>query len=152
MLAYSLVGHIHEREIAYHCGLGAKAGEAGNLPLGTGGVAFMPHVAPFFQGIHLTVTGTVAAASGLSAAAIAEQYGAFYRGERLVTVLDKEMPDVARHGSGRHGVTLGGFTFDKDTRRLALVSCIDNLLKGAATQALQNINLALGLDEYDGIP
>lgn len=55
-------------------------------------------------------------------------------------------------GSGQHGVTVGGFTYDPKTRRVALVSVIDNLLKGAATQALQNINLALGLPEYDGIP
>ena len=42
LLPYSLVGHIHEREIARHCGVK---------------VAFSPHVAPFFQGISLTVTG-----------------------------------------------------------------------------------------------
>ena len=93
-----------------------------------------------------------ASSSDLSPGAIAEQFGSFYQGERLITVLPKDMPDVARHGTGKHGVTLGGFTLDPATRRLALVSCIDNLLKGAATQALQNINLALGLEEYDGIP
>jgi N-acetyl-gamma-glutamyl-phosphate reductase/acetylglutamate kinase len=49
-------------------------------------------------------------------------------------------------------VTVGGFTYDPATGRLALVSCIDNLLKGAATQAVQNMNLALGLSEYAGIP
>ena len=153
LLAYSLVNHIHEREVAYHCGLGVATQAPGGPPLGSGGVAFMPHVAPFFQGIHLTVTGTVAASSSdLSPGAIAEQFGSFYQGERLITVLPKDMPDVARHGTGKHGVTLGGFTLDPATRRLALVSCIDNLLKGAATQALQNINLALGLEEYDGIP
>ena len=48
-------------------------------------------------------------------------------------------------------MTLGGFTYDRATGRLALVSCIDNLLKGAATQALQNLNLALGEDEYAGL-
>jgi N-acetyl-gamma-glutamylphosphate reductase len=156
LLAYSLVGHIHEREVAYHCGLGAQSSSAPGAPaLGSGGVAFMPHVAPFFQGIHLTVTATLAQhtpAALLTPAALAEQYGAFYKGERLVTVLPKDMPDVARHGTGRHGVTVGGFTVDPATRRVVLVSCIDNLLKGAATQALQNINLALGLQEYDGIP
>ena len=115
----------------------------------------MPHVAPFFQGIHLTVTGTLAAtqpASLLTRASLAEHYSAFYKGERLITVLPQDTPDVARHGTGKHGVTVGGFTLDPHTRRFVLVSCIDNLLKGAATQALQNINLALGLDEYDGIP
>lgn len=146
LLPYSLTGHIHEREIGHHCG----------VP-----VAFMPHVAPYFQGISLTVTGHLKSTSlsntgtsSITPAAIAERYAAFYGGERLVQVLTgaKEMPDVRTHGTLRHGVTVGGFTYDPSTGRLALVACIDNLLKGAATQAVQNLNLALGLGEYDGIP
>ena len=58
--------------------------------------------------------------------------------------------DVA--GTEQHGVAVGGFTYDPKTKRVAFVSVIDNLLKGAATQALQNINLALGFPEYEGIP
>ena len=114
----------------------------------------MPHVAPFFQGISLTVTGHLdPRAPGSSADAVRAHFERFYAGERLVTVLPApDMPDVARHGSGRHGVTVGGFTYDRATGRLALVSCIDNLLKGAATQALQNLNIALGEDQYAGIP
>jgi N-acetyl-gamma-glutamyl-phosphate reductase len=54
--------------------------------------------------------------------------------------------------AGRHGVQIGGFTLSEDGRRLVLVSTLDNLLKGAATQALQNLNLALGIDELAGIP
>ena len=143
LMAYSLVNHIHEREVGWHCGLGARTG--GEKGAGAGGVAFMPHVAPFFQGIHLTVTGHLAPGGGTpSADAIAARFAEFYAGERLVQVLGKDTPDVARHGSGKQGVTLGGFTYDPATRRVALVSCIDNLLKGAATQALQNINLAMG--------
>jgi len=61
-------------------------------------------------------------------------------------------PSVPLAGTRQHGVTVGGFTYDPATGRLALVSCIDNLLKGAATQAVQNMNLALGLPEYAGIP
>lgn len=151
LLAYSLVNHIHEREIGYHCGLGAPFG--GDPAPGTGGVAFMPHVAPFFQGIHLTVTGVVGGKGTLTPKDFHAAFSEFYAGERLITVLPPgEMPDVARHGTLSQGVTVGGFTYDPPTRRLALVSCIDNLLKGAATQALQNINLALGLPEYEGIP
>ena len=140
------MGHIHEREVGHHCGLGSS------------GVAFMPHVAPFFQGIHLTVTGHVAGSSlpssaAAGAAAFQEAYASFYAGQRLVTVLGPGlMPDVATHGSCQQGVTVGGFNWDPAAKRLSMVSCIDNLLKGAATQALQNINLALGLPEYQGIP
>ena len=46
-------------------------------------------------------------------------------------------------------MTLGGFELKDD--RVVIVSAIDNLLKGAATQCLQNMNLALGLNEYEGI-
>jgi N-acetyl-gamma-glutamylphosphate reductase len=96
----------------------------------------------------------VTPSAAVTAAAIRERFVSFYRGEALVRVLagDKDMPDVRTHGSLSHGVTVGGFTYDAKTGRLALVSCIDNLLKGAATQALQNINLALALPEYAGIP
>jgi N-acetyl-gamma-glutamylphosphate reductase len=137
------VNHIHELEVGHHCG----------MP-----IAFMPHVAPFFQGISLTVTGHLVATSGgpgsITPAAIREAYASFYKDERLMRVLagEKDMPDVASHGAYQHGVTVGGFTYDPASGRLALVSTIDNLLKGAATQAVQNMNLALGLDEYAGIP
>lgn len=80
-----------------------------------------------------------------------EQYRSYYENEKLVTVLDT-CPDVQRHGTLQHGVTIGGLTYDSYSSRLALTVCLDNLLKGAATQALQNLNLALGLPEYSGIP
>jgi N-acetyl-gamma-glutamyl-phosphate reductase/acetylglutamate kinase len=119
----------------------------------------MPHVAPFFQGISLTVTGHIRTKNNtpltsITVAQIREAYESYYKDERLIRVLrgEKEMPDVRSHGTYYHGVTVGGFTYDSKTGRIALVSCIDNLLKGAATQAIQNMNLALGLDEYAGIP
>jgi len=52
------------------------------------------------------------------------------------------------HIAGKHGVQIGGFTLSENGKRLVVVATLDNLLKGAATQALQNINLALGLDEW----
>ena len=141
LLPYALTGHIHEREVGHHLG----------MP-----VAFMPHVAPFFQGISLTVTGHLARGAGgafPTAAEVRARFAEFYAGERLITVLPEgAMPNVRTHGALSQGVTLGGFNVDAKTGRVALVSCMDNLLKGAATQALQNMNLALGLGEYDGIP
>ncbi len=59
---------------------------------------------------------------------------------------------ISRAGSEKHGVVLGGFSFDPATGRVVVVSVIDNLLKGAATQAVQNLNLAFGFDEFAGIP
>ena len=69
---------------------------------------------------------------------------------QLVRVLD-EAPWVSRI-AGAHHVELGGFTLSGDGKRLVVVATEDNLLKGAATQALQNLNMAFGLDEFLGIP
>ena len=73
-----------------------------------------------------------------------------YDGEKLVSVLD-EAPWVS-HIAHRHHVEVGGFALSADRKRLVVVATLDNLLKGAATQAVQNVNRALGLDEYAGIP
>ena len=54
--------------------------------------------------------------------------------------------------SGTHGVEIGGFGVHSDGDRVVVCVTIDNLLKGAATQCLQNMNLALGFDEYQGVP
>ena len=101
LLPYSLVGHIHEREISSHL---------------TNPVAFMPHVGQFFRGITLTI---------------------------------HVIPEV-KSIAGEHGVEVGGFKLDPSGKRLVLVVTLDNLLKGAATQAIQNVNLALNLKETMG--
>ena len=89
----------------------------------------------------------------LTPAALRAQAASFYAGDKLVTVAPAGVtPDVKRHGTRAHGVTIGGWSVDPVTRRVAVVSVIDNLLKGAATQAVQNINIALALGEYSGIP
>lgn len=62
-----------------------------------------------------------------------------------------EAPEV-RHISEKHHVSIGGFGVSSKEDRVVVVGNIDNLLKGAATQCLQNINLAMGYGEYDGIP
>ena len=97
-------------------------------------------------------------APGITPASLHAEYARFYAGCPLIRVLPlgpkgvPEMPNVRTHGAHTHGVTVGGFSYDATTGRVAMVSVIDNLLKGAATQALQNINLALGLGELTGIP
>ena len=53
--------------------------------------------------------------------------------------------------AGRHHAAVGGFTLAGDGRRLVVVAALDNLLKGAATQAMQNLNLAFDFDELAGI-
>ena len=82
--------------------------------------------------------------------AVLDRYRTHYAGEPLVRIAD-EAPWVSRIAT-RHHVELGGFTLSEDGHRLVVVAAEDNLLKGAATQALQNLNLAFGLDEFAGIP
>lgn len=133
LMPYALVDHVHEREVT------RQLGHA---------VEFMPHVAPHFRGI--TLTANLHLAHAFSRDEVQQRYLAAYAGEPLVQVVD-EAPWVSRI-AGRHGAEVGGFTLSSDGRRLVVVSTLDNLLKGAATQALQNLNLAFGLPETMGIP
>ena len=73
-----------------------------------------------------------------------------YAGEPLVQVQD-EAPWVSRI-AGQHGAVIGGFSIAPGAKRIVVVATLDNLLKGAATQAMQNLNLAFGFDEFEGIP
>ncbi|MCK9488633.1 MAG: N-acetyl-gamma-glutamyl-phosphate reductase [Xanthomonadales bacterium] len=130
LMPYALVDHIHEREVSRHLG----------HP-----VQFMPHVAPWFRGITLTVNLHLDHAA--SAGQLLERYRAAYADEPLVKV-QAEAPWVSAI-AGRHGAVIGGFA--AQGRRAVVVATLDNLLKGAATQALQNINLALGHPELEGI-
>ena len=81
---------------------------------------------------------------------VQSRYQARYAAEPLVRVLD-EAPWVSRIAGAPH-VEIGGFTLSADGRRLVVVATEDNLLKGAAIQALQNLNLAFGLPEFTGVP
>merc|ERR1712137_852990 len=133
MMGYSLQNHIHEREVSHRLStLGFKDG-----------VHFMPHVASWFRGIHLTVDVDLDGSE--SREQIIERYKKFYEGEPLVKVTD-EIPEV-RDIANKHHVEVGAFTVNKDQSRLVMVATIDNLLKGAATQCMQNMNLMCGFDE-----
>ena len=133
LMPYALAGHVHEREVSRHLGHA---------------VEFMPHVAPHFRG--LTITANLHLARSFDHDEVVARYRQAYAGEPLVRVRD-EAPWVSAI-AGRHDVELGGFTLADDRRRLVVVATEDNLLKGAATQALQNLNLAFGLAETSGIP
>ncbi|KAK4219040.1 protein arg-6, mitochondrial [Rhypophila decipiens] len=133
IIPYSLTGHIHEREVSTQ--LGAE-------------IAFVPHVAVWFRGIHHTIS--IPLKQSMTSRDIRQIYQDRYAGEKLVKVVG-EAPSV-KNISGKHGVEIGGFEVDKSGKRVVVCATIDNLLKGAATQCLQNMNLALGYAEYEGIP
>lgn len=73
-----------------------------------------------------------------------------FAGEPLVKITGE--PPSVKAISGTHGVEIGGFGVHSGGKRVVVCATIDNLLKGAATQAQQNMNLALGYAEFEGIP
>ncbi|MCX7042398.1 MAG: N-acetyl-gamma-glutamyl-phosphate reductase [Gammaproteobacteria bacterium] len=132
LMPYALTDHIHERE----------AGERLNWT-----VQFMPHVAPHFRG--LSITANLHLREPMTLHDVRQRFRDFYAGEPLVGVQD-DAPWVSAI-AGKPGALVGGFTMGEAGRRVVLVSVLDNLLKGAATQALQNLNLAFGFPETQGI-
>ncbi|OCT54830.1 Protein arg-6, mitochondrial [Cladophialophora carrionii] len=133
IVAYSLTDHIHEREIS--------------TQLGTS-VAFIPHVAVWFQGIHHTIN--IPLKQEMKSRDVRNIYQDRYAGEKLLKIIG-EAPSV-KNIAKRHGVEVGGFAVHSSGKRVVVCATIDNLLKGAATQCLQNMNLALGYGEFEGIP
>lgn len=132
LLPYTLAGHIHEREASRH--LGRR-------------VRFSPHVHPAFRGLLVTVH--IPITKGLSQDAAMDLLREAYANEALVEV-QVEAPEL-RDGSGLDGVVIGGLTMSDDGEDIVVVAAEDNLLKGAAVQAVQNMNLGLGVSEYAGI-
>jgi len=133
LMPYALTGHIHEREVATKL----------NVP-----VEFMPHVAAYFRGI--TLTANLWLQQPMKREAILNQYRQCYHDEPLIEITD-DAPWVSQI-AGQHGVKIGGFSMASDNKRMVVVATLDNLLKGAATQAVQNLNRALGLNELTAIP
>jgi N-acetyl-gamma-glutamyl-phosphate reductase len=132
LIPYVLTEHKHEREVTWH--LGHQ-------------IYFMPHTAPFFRGITLTLS--VQLARPKSVEQLRARFEEAYGDEPLVELV--EQPPLVRDNVGRPVVRIGGFSVDEAGDHLAFVATLDNLLKGAASQALQNLNLACGFDELEGI-
>ncbi|KAA0070224.1 N-acetyl-gamma-glutamyl-phosphate reductase [Rhodanobacter sp. T12-5] len=133
LMPYALTGHMHEKEASFRLG----------VP-----VEFMPHVAPHFRG--LTVTTNLYLTRPLKRDDVLQRFHAAYDSEKLAVVTD-EAPWVSRIAH-RHHAEVGGFVVSADGKRVVIVATLDNLLKGAATQAMQNINRAIGVDEFTAIP
>jgi N-acetyl-gamma-glutamyl-phosphate reductase len=133
VLPYSLVDHVHEKEVSHHIGRAIR---------------LLPHVAPFFRGISITVAAELL--HGQSEKALLATFREFYASSPLVDVRSG-VPEV-RDVRGKHNLILGGFSVSEENpSRISLVAVLDNLLKGAATQAVQNLNLAFGLDSMTGL-
>jgi N-acetyl-gamma-glutamylphosphate reductase len=133
LLPYSLAGHIHEREITRHLDYEVR---------------LLPHVASFFRGISLTIAAELNCP--MDAARLLELYREFYAAHSLISVCEN-IPEIA-DVRGKHGVIIGGFTVSgSGAQHVSWVCVLDNLLKGAATQVVQNMNLAFALPELTGL-
>ena len=137
--AYNVAGaHRHTPEMEQELALAAGA------PVS---LTFSPHHVPMSRGLLATCYARLA--RPLSGAAAEELYRERYRGEPLVSVLSGLPATKPLRGSGAAHVAV---RVDPRTERLVAVAAIDNLGKGAAAQALQNLNLMVGLPEALGVP
>lgn len=136
--AYGVTKHRHTPEIEQE--LGAISG----APLF---INFTPHLLPINRGILSTVYASNP--QGLTKADLLHVYHEFYKAAPFVRVYDNGLPEI-RHVRGSNFCDIG-FEVDTRTKRIVLVSAIDNLLKGAAGQAVQNMNIAFGLPETEGL-
>jgi N-acetyl-gamma-glutamyl-phosphate reductase len=134
--AYSVFGHRHTGEILEQ------------LALDTGQLTFTPHLLPIPRGILSTIY--VYLKRKMSAEEIQSCFQAFYKGKRWVRIYPaSSLPEI--QFSVHTNYCDLGFSLAPDGRRLIVVSCLDNLLKGAAGQAVQNMNLMYGRDEAEGL-
>jgi N-acetyl-gamma-glutamyl-phosphate reductase len=134
--AYSVFGHRHLGEILEQ------------LELNDGELTFTPHLLPIPRGILSTIYLQLKKES--TAAEIESVFRDFYKGKRWVRVFaNPKLPEI-QFSVNTNYCDLG-FALAKDGKRLIVVSCEDNLLKGAAGQAVQNMNLMYGFDEAEGL-
>jgi N-acetyl-gamma-glutamyl-phosphate reductase len=137
--AYGIAGHRHAPEIEQ--GLSAAAGR----PVV---VNFTPHLVPMSRGILSTIY--VRLADGASAEDLRTALATRYRGEPFVRVLGAGQAPQTRHVRGSNHCLIGVFA-DRVPGRAILLSVIDNLVKGASGQAIQNMNLMAGFAETAGL-
>jgi N-acetyl-gamma-glutamyl-phosphate reductase len=112
------------------------------------GLTFVPHLAPMTRGMLATIYARPAA--GVSSRAVQECLAAFYAGRPFVRLRPAGMPPDTLHVRGSNCCDIG-FVLDDRNQRLILMAAIDNLVKGAAGQAVQNMNLMFGLEETAGL-
>ncbi len=111
-------------------------------------VSFTPHLVPMTRGILCTMY--VALQEERSAAEVWDLYAEFYRGEEFVRVLPPGRLPETKFALGSN-LCFIGLALDEGARRLVVFSAIDNLVKGAAGQAIQNMNIMCGLPETAGL-
>ncbi|MFA9397417.1 MAG: N-acetyl-gamma-glutamyl-phosphate reductase [Clostridiaceae bacterium] len=137
--AYKVGSHRHTPEIEQE--LSKAFGE--NIK-----ISFTPHLVPMNRGILSTIYCNLT--KELDTNDILEIYGEFYKDKKFVRILKENTFPEVRNVRGSNYCEIG-LVVDKRVNRLVIVSVIDNMVKGAAGQAVQNMNIVLGLEEDLGL-
>ncbi len=133
--AYGVFSHRHTGELLEQIGIDASE------------IVFTPHLLPIPRGILSTIY--VQFKEPQTRISIAAVYEAFFAGCPMVRFSIKTLPQIQYVVRTNYADI--GFQLDSSGRRAVIVSCLDNLLKGAAGQAVQNMNIALGWPESEGL-
>lgn len=140
MKAYGVGTHRHtpeiEEQLGYACG-------RDDLKL-----IFTPHLVPMNRGILVTAYANLN--KEVTYEEVKAVYDKYYANEKFVRVLDKDLCPETRWVEGSNFVDIG-FKIEPRTNRLIMMGALDNLVKGAAGQAIQNMNLLFGLPESEGL-
>lgn len=137
--AYKVGNHRHTPEINEVLSLQSQQPVA---------ITFVPHLLPLTRGMMSTIYAQ--ATDIATETTIRETYDAYYGDEPFVRLLDKHLFPAISHVRGTNCCDIG-IHFDETRRQIIMVSAIDNLLKGAAGQAVQNMNILFGLDDATGL-
>ncbi len=139
MKAYGVGTHRHTPEIEEQLSLMASENVTIN---------FTPHLVPMNRGILITAYGKLKKQASYEV--VKEIYDRYYAKEYFVRVLEKGMTPETRWVEGSNFVDIN-FVIDHRNNRMVLMGAMDNLVKGAAGQAVQNMNLMFGLPEQEGL-
>jgi N-acetyl-gamma-glutamyl-phosphate reductase len=137
--AYKISGHQHVYEVERELGLLAGS----DIKL-----TFTPHVVPLCRGILTTIYAQLSEGQNLNT--VEEAYRSYYKNEIFVRVFGPQKPQISVNVRGSNFCNLS-INIDERTGKLIVVSLIDNLVKGQAGSAVQNMNLLFGLEETSGL-
>ena len=137
--AYKIGNHRHTPEINEILSIHARQKIA---------ITFVPHLLPLTRGMLSTIYAQ--AFDNVTEDKIRETLDSYYSNEPFLRILDKNMYPAISHVRGTNCCDIG-FHFDEKTKKIIIISAIDNLLKGAAGQAVQNMNILFGLDDQTGL-
>ena len=138
--AYKIGSHRHTPEINEILSLNSHSGNIS--------ITFVPHLVPITRGMLSTIYAETR--NGVSEDRIRNIYDSYYGKHFFINILEPKAYPSVSHVRGTNRCDIG-FYHDTDTNRLIIVSAIDNLLKGAAGQAVQNMNLMFGLKDTTGL-